>query len=259
MPTCASHRSTTLRRSQWVASPLAALALQQTCLAAQAEPAAAELKLDQRRLAAIAGLPPAPGSAAEAADLAILEWLQRFRSPEIVATTWLLLDRDLNVFSSAVGTELGKATPMLSAGLHAFMAPVNSANRGIKQQQGRIRPYIAHPGLEPCLPRENTGSFPSGHAVWFRSTAELLADLLPERRERLHHVGRQGGANRVLCGACITPPMWRQASASVPTPPCRSSPVPSGEPSGRIRRYGRSSNCCGQFQTRPCRRCCAEP
>ena len=133
-------------------------------------------------------------------SLAILEWLQRFRSPEIVATTWLLLDRDLNVFSSAVGTELGKATPMLSAGLHAFMAPVNSAYRGIKQQQGRIRPYIAHPGLEPCLPRENTGSFPSGHAVWFRSTAELLADLLPERRERLHHVGRQGGANRVLCG-----------------------------------------------------------
>jgi acid phosphatase (class A) len=186
MPTCAPHRSTTLRRSQWVASPLAAVVLQQTCLAAQAEPAAAELKLDQRRLAAIAGLPPAPGSAAEAADLAILEWL--------------LLDRDLDVFSSAVGTELGKATPMLSAGLHAFMAPVNSAYRGIKQQQGRIRPYIAHPGLEPCLPRENTGSFPSGHAVWFSSTAELLADLLPERRERLHHVGRQGGANRVLCG-----------------------------------------------------------
>ena len=200
MPTCATHRSTALRRSQWVAVLLASLALQQTCLAAKAEPAAAELQLDQRRLAAIAGLPPAPGSAAEAADLAILEWLQRFRSPEIVATTWLLLDRDLNVFSSAVGTELGKATPMLSAGLHAFMAPVNSAYRGIKQQQGRIRPYIAHPGLEPCLPREDTGSFPSGHAVWFRTTAELLADLLPERRDRLHHVGRQGGANRVLCG-----------------------------------------------------------
>jgi acid phosphatase (class A) len=36
--------------------------------------------------------------------------------------------------------------------------------------------------------------------VWFRTTAELLADLIPERRERLDHVGRQGGANRVLCG-----------------------------------------------------------
>ena len=204
MPTCATHRSTTLRRSQWVAGLLAAVALQQTCLAAQAEPAAAELQLDQRRLAAIAGLPPAPGSAAEAADLAILEWLQRFRSPEIVATTWLLLDRDLNVFSSAVGTELGKATPMLSAGLHAFMAPVNSAYRGIKQQQGRIRPYIAHPGLEPCLPRENTGSFPSGHAVWFRSTAELLCGVhYPSDVE----AGQRLGADAAL--QIIASPQWR--------------------------------------------------
>jgi acid phosphatase (class A) len=200
MPARASRHSSPLRRAPWATGLLAALTLQHTGLAAHAEPAAAGLQLDQRRLAAIAGRPPAPGSAAEAADLAILEWLQRFRSPVIVATTWLLLDRDLNVFSSAVGTEIGKATPMLSAGLNAFIEPVNSAYREIKRQQGRIRPYIAHPALEPCLPRENTGSFPSGHAVWFRTTAELLADLLPERRERLHHVGLQGGANRVLCG-----------------------------------------------------------
>jgi acid phosphatase (class A) len=200
MPARASSLSSPRRRAPWAAGLLAALTLQHTGLAAHAEPAAAGLQLDQRRLAAIAGRPPAPGSAAEAADLAILEWLQRFRSPVIVATTWLLLDRDLNVFSSAVGAELGKATPVLSAGLVAFMAPVNSATREIKQQQGRIRPYLAHPHLDPCLPREDTGAFPSGHAVWFRTTAKLLADLVPERRERLEHVGRQGGANRVLCG-----------------------------------------------------------
>lgn len=36
--------------------------------------------------------------------------------------------------------------------------------------------------------------------MWFRTTAELLADLMPERRDRLDVVGRQGGANRVYCG-----------------------------------------------------------
>lgn len=190
------------RRLPWAAALLVATTLQQACLAAPA-PAlspAAGLQFDQRRLSAIAGRPPTPGSRAEAADLAILRWLQRFRSPEIVAATWLLLDRDLNAFSSAVGAELGKATPALNAGLQAFMEPVNSAYGAIKTKQGRIRPYLAHPDLHPCLPPEDTPSFPSGHAVWFRATAELLADLVPERRERLQQIGRQGGANRVLCG-----------------------------------------------------------
>jgi len=111
-----------------------------------------------------------------------------------------MLDRHVSTFSSAVGAELGGSTPALKAGLESFMAPVNAAYGGIKRQQARVRPYLAHPELRPCLPPEGTGSFPSGHAVWFRATAELLADLLPERRERLELVGRQGGANRVLCG-----------------------------------------------------------
>jgi len=166
----------------------------------QAPGIAAGLRLDPAALERITGTPPTPGSREEAADLAVLLWLQRFRTPEMVAATWLMLDRHVSTFSSAVGAELGGSTPALKAGLESFMAPVNAAYGGIKRQQARVRPYLAHPELRPCLPPEGTGSFPSGHAVWFRATAELLADLLPERRERLELVGRQGGANRVLCG-----------------------------------------------------------
>jgi len=79
-------------------------------------------------------------------------------------------------------------------------SPAASSSADRLQNEGRIRPYLAHPDLQPCLPPEDTGSFPSGHAVWFRTNAELLADLLPERRDRLQQVGRQGGANRVFCG-----------------------------------------------------------
>lgn len=183
---------------------LLAIALQVPApLPAHADSAAAPaagLRLDQRQLLEVTGQAPTPGSAVEAQDLAILLWLQRYRSPEVVAATWLLLDRSLNAFSNAVGAELGHATPVLTEGLHAFLAPVNDAYRDIKKQRGRVRPYLAHPELRPCLPAEDTPSFPSGHAVWFRTTAELLADLLPERRQRLEQTGRQGGANRVLCG-----------------------------------------------------------
>jgi len=162
--------------------------------------AAHGLRLDDAELRRVTGSPPAPGSPSASEDLAILLWLQRYRTPEMVAATWLMLDRNLSTFSSAIGAELGNATPALKTGLESFMAPVNAAYGVIKRQQARVRPYLAHPELHPCLPQEATGSFPSGHAVWFRATAELLADLLPERRERLERVGRQGGANRVLCG-----------------------------------------------------------
>lgn len=191
------------------------------------------LRLNPYQLRRATGVPPAPGSMAEAEDLAILRWLQRFRSPQVVASTWLLLDRDLNAFSSAVGAELTPLNPVLASGLQGFMAPVNDAYRTFKKEHRRVRPYLAHPGLHPCLPPEDTGSFPSGHAIWFRTTASLLSDLLPERQVRLEHVGRQGGATECSVG-CTTPPMWTPASGLGPKPPVRSSPAPSGVPFATI-------------------------
>jgi len=59
----------------------------------QAPGIAAGLRLDPAALERITGTPPTPGSREEAADLAVLLWLQRFRTPEMVAATWLMLDR----------------------------------------------------------------------------------------------------------------------------------------------------------------------
>jgi acid phosphatase (class A) len=206
-PPCHCPRLDRIRR---LAGLLAALALLPSTLAApqaalagptdEAPGSSAGLRLDPVALDRVTGGAPAPGSQAEADDLAILLWLQRYRTPEMVAATWLLLERNLSTFSGAVGAEVGGSTPALKAGLESFMAPVTTAFGAIKRQRARVRPYVAHAELSPCLPPEATGSFPSGHATWFRATAELLADLLPERRERIERVGRQGGANRVLCG-----------------------------------------------------------
>jgi acid phosphatase (class A) len=158
------------------------------------------LRLDDAELRRVTGSPPAPGSPQASEDLAILLWLQRYRTPEMVAATWLLIDRDLSGFSRAVGSDLSSDSPTLLQGLADFMAPVVTINTAIKGEVGRVRPYFAHPELHSCLPPEATPSFPSSHATWFRVMGELMADLLPERRERLRQVGLQGGANRVLCG-----------------------------------------------------------
>jgi acid phosphatase (class A) len=151
-------------------------------------------------LGRITGQPPAPGSAAARDDLAVLNWLQRHRTPQMVATTWTTLGRDAALFSPALGVDMGKSTPRLEQGLGVFLALVDQACNQIKEMVRRPRPYWSHANLKPCLPPERGYSFPSGHSSWYQAAAELLADLLPERRERLLTIGAYGGANRVMCG-----------------------------------------------------------
>jgi acid phosphatase (class A) len=90
--------------------------------------------------------------------------------------------------------------PVLSAGLKSFIQPIDVVKDSIKDRLGRRRPYVEHAQLQPCLPPETTASFPSGHSTWFRAAAELLANLMPERRQRLIEMGQHAGASRVYCG-----------------------------------------------------------
>jgi len=193
---------------------------------------AAGLQLDLKALQKITGQPPMPESAAARDDLAVLNWLQRHRTPQMVATTWTTLGRDAALFSPALGVDMSKSTPRVGQGLEAFLALVDQACNRIKSIVRRPRPYWSHAHLKPCLPPELGFSFPSGHSTWYQAAAELLADLLPERRERLLTIGSYGGANRVMCGVhypsdvdaaqrlaraaaeqIITSPQWRRFRA----------------------------------------------
>jgi acid phosphatase (class A) len=95
---------------------------------------------------------------------------------------------------------MAKTTPELLRGLAPFLALVDGAKDTIKEIYRRPRPYLADTSIRPCLPRESGWSFPSGHSAFYRAAAELLVDLLPERRQRLLAVGLSGGSSRTLCG-----------------------------------------------------------
>ncbi|MEB3332455.1 MAG: phosphatase PAP2 family protein [Synechococcaceae cyanobacterium] len=161
---------------------------------------AAGLRLDAAALQRITGRPPAQGSRQADDDLVILRWMQRYRTPEMEANSWLLLERNINTFSRALGSDLSKSAPVLHRGIREFAEPVDAVTRTIKQGLARPRPYLAHNDIRNCLPPESGDSFPSGHATWYRAVAELLAELLPQHRQRLLDVGLHGGFNRVLCG-----------------------------------------------------------
>ena len=176
----------------------------QAALSAQAvtriDPPSTGLKLDLPALLARTGRPPDQGQAKAVSDLGILLWLQSHRSPQMIANSWLLLDRNLSNFDLAVGVDMAKTTPELLRGLAPFLALVDGAKDTIKEIYRRPRPYSANASIQPCLPRESGWSFPSGHSAFYRAAAELLVDLLPERRERLLAVGLSGGSSRTLCG-----------------------------------------------------------
>jgi acid phosphatase (class A) len=164
------------------------------------EPPSSGLQLDLPTLLATTGRPPEMGQAKAVSDLSILLWLQSHRSPQLIANSWLLLDRNLSNFDLAVGVDMAKTTPELLRGLAPFLALVDGAKDTIKDIYKRPRPYSADASIQPCLPRESGWSFPSGHSTFYRAAAELLVDLLPERRERLLAVGLSGGSSRTLCG-----------------------------------------------------------
>jgi len=145
------------------------------------------------------GAPPAVNSAQDQDDYVIVRWLQAHRSPEQIANSWQVLTRELLSFDSALGTSLTESSPVLSKGLLDFVQPVNQARAAIKEIYKRPRPFVAHADIKPCVPIEPGYSFPSGHATFYSATSVLLADLLPERRERLMEVGKSVGANRVIC------------------------------------------------------------
>jgi acid phosphatase (class A) len=167
-------------------------------LAQAADPAAGlTLKADQYR--AVVGRPPAPGSPAEADDLAVLRWNQRSRYPEAVVHSWRFLHRNVSTFDAAVGSDLSKTAPTLFQGLPAFLKRIDGVKDALKDEIARPRPYVSDPSFKPCLPLETTYSYPSGHATWYAAASLLLADLLPERRARLLAVGLQGGYARSYC------------------------------------------------------------
>jgi acid phosphatase (class A) len=197
----------TLRPGPWLSGLLllqtallpGSLALAGPVFAQPADPAAG-LVLQPAAYRAVIGQPPAPGSRQELDDLAILRWNQRSRTPAGIVHSWRFLNRNLSVFDAAVGADLARTSPSLYAGLPAFLKRADGLKDQLKDALARPRPFVSHPDLKPCLPLESTWSFPSGHATWFATASLLLADLLPERRERLLPVGLQGGYVRAYCG-----------------------------------------------------------
>jgi hypothetical protein len=151
--------------------------------------------------AALVGAFPAPGSPEASAELAVVLWEQRTRTPEDVARAAAEEELSLEDFAAVLGTTFEAARRPLTEALHArAMAASRACVAAAKGTHQRPRPYVADARVRPTATPERTASFPSGHATRGALLGALLAELSPDRREALLARGAQIGHDRVIAG-----------------------------------------------------------
>lgn len=152
--------------------------------------------------------PPAPGSAALAADEEAYRATRRLRD----TPRWAMAASDANllfphatgVFSCALGIEISaQATPHLNMLLRRVRMDSSRANDKPKDHYKRKRPF-AVTGEASCTPREEArmkpDAYPSGHASIGWAWALTLAELAPDRSDAIFARGLAFGESRVVCG-----------------------------------------------------------
>lgn len=70
----------------------------------------------------------------------------------------------------------------------------------LKIEFPRQRPFLYIEGLVPCVAKEVTGAYPSGHSTLARLYALILADLYPTKKDLLFKRAEVIATDRVLAG-----------------------------------------------------------
>ncbi len=70
----------------------------------------------------------------------------------------------------------------------------------MKKDFPRPRPFAYIKGINPCVLKEVTGAYPSGHAMLSKLYASILTELLPSDKEKFEKRAVEIGMHRVLSG-----------------------------------------------------------
>ena len=69
-----------------------------------------------------------------------------------------------------------------------------------KIRYGRLRPYQAYADIKPCVEAPASGSYPSWHACFSRFFADMLGDIVPERKKEFKKAAEEIELSRLIGG-----------------------------------------------------------
>jgi acid phosphatase (class A) len=163
-------------------------------------PAPAEAVLTQPWVGFVGPFPKADSDEGKA-DLAIVLWEQRIRTPAEIQRALAEVKLGPGAYATALGHPVDAARyPRTFELIDRVGRDIKVVTDGLKKHFARVRPYHADPRVQPAIEREPSPSYPSGHATRGVAYAVVLADLVPERREALLAQGRLVGFDRVIGG-----------------------------------------------------------
>lgn len=144
--------------------------------------------------------PPAPGSAADRADLAAVLALQKSRSEAQLALAKADAEASVFRFADAVGADFSAARlPQTAKLFERITASIGAVVAPAKDHWNRPRPFIASGEVEPTS-KPDGATYPSGHAVLARLYAIVLADLMPQKRREIFARGDRFAQGRLVNG-----------------------------------------------------------
>jgi acid phosphatase (class A) len=157
--------------------------------------------LSENEIQQIIGDYPRAGSKAYLNDYAVLLKYQATRSKADCEIAQSFVDISLkSLFSSHNGPLTESEARKLSFTLLRRMGEVGVNIIRAKGMYDRPRPYLANPLIKPCIDKESSTSYPSGHALFARVMGKALAKIYPERADAFMKRAELVAESRVLGG-----------------------------------------------------------
>lgn len=148
-------------------------------------------------------LPPPPnkGSGQQKQDEAELFQFQKIRTAADCerAKTEIFVSLN-NFFASPYGPLAARESELLSPFFEQIRNDGDYFIQKLKVDFPRQRPFLYLKKLNPCIAKEVTGAYPSGHAVLSKLYALVLTDFYPDRKDKLEVRAKQIANDRILSG-----------------------------------------------------------
>jgi hypothetical protein len=144
--------------------------------------------------------PPQPGSKEQRKDEELILKLQARRTDKECAAAQHEVSVSLATFFEGKNL-LSKAEVEK---LNAFFLQLRNDGdyfvQKLKRELPRKRPFVYLSAVKPCVPKEVTDAYPSGHAVLSRLYALVLGDLYPARKDAFNARAEEIAMHRVISG-----------------------------------------------------------